>query len=61
MYFLFFCHVYLLKFDFLDCGNTLVGGAVTTTDADCNMGCAGNTTYVHNPIYIDIVLSAMSS
>ncbi|KAI0052846.1 copper radical oxidase [Auriscalpium vulgare] len=26
------------------CGDTLVDGAVSTKDADCNMGCGGNTT-----------------
>ncbi|KAI9438941.1 copper radical oxidase [Lactarius indigo] len=26
------------------CGNNLVQGAVTSPDADCNMGCGGNTT-----------------
>ena len=31
---------------------------MSTTDADCNMGCAGNTTYVHSLIYIVIVLSS---
>jgi hypothetical protein len=28
------------------CGNNLVNGATTTDEADCNMGCLGNNTFV---------------
>jgi hypothetical protein len=30
----------------LDCGNTLIDGAVQAPDADCNMGCSGNAASV---------------
>jgi hypothetical protein len=30
----------------LDCGDTLVAGAVKAVEASCNMGCGGNGTYV---------------
>lgn len=30
----------------VDCGDNLVAGAVIATDNGCNMGCAGNATYV---------------
>ena len=58
------CFIFLISCsfadgDFLDCGNTLVGGAVSTTNADCNMGCAGNTAYVHKPVYFITLLTAL--
>jgi len=38
-------HFYLFK-DECFCGNSLVNGPTIADEADCNVGCAGNTTYV---------------
>jgi len=42
------------------CGNSLVNGAAKGAEADCNMGCSGNPSYVENNVTCSLLICAIS-